>query len=153
MVRFIEENIKKKRQKELLEKLDAISKQMIKGGEKSVQALNQLKEMLEESETFDLFGDINPRLISMIWVMNKFIHDLWANLGEDTRGFPKNGGMQVLQDIAQFLGIFIQTSLFRNRPNDSMGTLADVIDSYYKLLHLAEDAYKKQLPEKEYVVL
>jgi hypothetical protein len=80
------------------------------------------------------------------------MHDLIANLGGDNRGFPKKGGTEILQNIAKFIGIYIQTSLFRNRPKDSQGTFADVINSFYELLHLAEKAFEEGLAPDEYVV-
>ncbi|MDP3057444.1 MAG: hypothetical protein Q8N37_02915 [bacterium] len=145
--------IARNRERELRENLEKISKKLTKGGNDSTEALYQLQEVLDRSDTFGLAGKINPRLVSVVWILKKFIHDLWTNMGGDNPGFPKDEGTQILQDIARHLGVFIQNSLFRNRPRDSIGTFEDVIKSYYALLHLAEEYYKKEDRRKEFVVL
>lgn len=140
--------IARNRERELRENLEKISKKLIKGGNDSIEALYQLQEVLDESDIFA--GKINPRLVSVVWILKNFTHDLWANMGGDSVGFPKDGGTQILQDIAKHLGVFIQNSLFRNKPRDSIGTFEDVIRSYYELLHLAEEYYKEEYYKEEY---
>lgn len=147
----------KKKEKELLKTLEEISRKLIKRDDYSIEALYRLKELLDKTEIFELSGVLakktNWRLLSVIWFLRQITHDLWANMGDDSKGFPKNGGTELLQDNARYLGIFIQTSLFRNRPKDSIGTQADIIASYYNLLHLADEANKKGLTQEEYVAL
>jgi len=143
----------KGREKELFQGLEKLSLRLKMGDDNSVEALYRLKDLLNKWEVVDLSETTNPRLLSIVWILKTFIHDLWANMGDDSKGFPKTGGMEILQNIAKHLGIFIQTSLFRNRPKDSMGTLEDIIKSYYDLLHLAEEANKKGIPPEEYRVL
>jgi hypothetical protein len=152
MSKSIDSKLAKKKQAELLEKLNKISIQLIKGGDLSLEAIYQLKDLLNSLEIYDLHGNTDPKLVSTVWTVKKFMHDLEANLGIDTRGFPKKSGTEMLQNIAKFIGIYIQTSLFRNRPKDSQGTLADVIYSFYELLHLAEKAFEENLAPDEYVV-
>lgn len=142
----------KNKEKELLKTLEEISTELIKGNTDSFDALRRLERTLSGLELVELAGKINWRLVSVLWVLKEFVRKLYQNLGEDTRGFPKTEGTKILQDITKHLGIFIQTSLFRNRPKDSIGTLENVIRSYYDLLHLAEKSSKKEIPG-EYATL
>lgn len=138
----------KNKEKELLKTLEEISTELIKGDANSFNALLRLERILSGLELVELAGKINSRLVSILWILKEFVRKLYQNLGEDTKGFPKNEGTKILQDITRHLGIFIQTSLFRNRPKDSVGTLENVIKSYYDLLHLTEESNKKEVPEE-----
>jgi len=142
----------KEQEKELLRTLDEISTKLIKGDAGSFEALRQLEQILSKLEMIELAEKINSRLVSILWILKDFVQKLYQNLGEDTRGFPKTEGTKILQDITRHLGIFIQTSLFRNRSKDSIGTFEYVIKSYYDLLHLTEESSKKEISD-EYVTL
>ncbi len=143
----------KKKEEELNKQLERISLELKKGDDASIKALYELKELLYPIETYKLAGKITPRLVSIVWILKTFIHDLWANLGDDSKGLPKTNGAQLLKEIAMSLGIFIQNSLYRNRPAESIGTFENVVKFYYELLHLTEEASKKDLSQEEYIVL
>lgn len=142
----------KGKEKEMLQGLEKLSPRLIKGDDDSIEALYNLKDLLDKVELFEDAGRVDPRLLSIVWILESFIHDLWANFGGDSKGIPKTGGKEILQNIARYIGVYIQNSLFKNAPRESIGTFEDVIASYGELLRNAGESYEKEEPQ-EYIVL
>lgn len=126
-------------QQELLKKLDIYSQQMKEG---NIDSLNDLKDLLDEHihKLIKLSKQVDPKLLTTMWILDAFISELWNNFGEGNVGFPKEKGFPYIIEISENLGIFIQESLFKK--GEPMKVFIKVIDVYTSLLDLCKEEYK-----------
>lgn len=129
-------------QQELLESLNAISKELEQG---SIEALYGLKKLLRgpSFRKVEFSKQVEPRVFTVIWLLHEFVwRNLWANFGGDTMtGFPREEGMPYINEISKNLGQFIQETLFRK--GEPIERLIKTIGAYFTLLYICEEKLKK----------
>lgn len=138
---------------ELEEKLKFISFEMEKG---SVDALYEMKKLLEDNDYrwVEVSGQIEPKVFSVMWVLNTVIGELWSNLGMGSSGFPKKEGSSYILAISKNLGHFTQQALFMEIEEDR-GPLCQAVTKVFELFRLVDDRLMKEgiKPTEEWCVL
>ena len=140
-------------QEEFLENLNIFSKQLEKG---DYNYLHDLKELLGKWNNYtalEISEQVDPELITMMWLLDKVILELWTNLSGDSKGFPKDKGFVGIIEISHNLGSFIQDSLFKEEKVIVMPKFTKVIDLYYTLLRICEKEYHRSYNPKEWTLL
>jgi len=138
---------------ELEEKLKLISSEMEKG---STDALYEMKKLLEDCDCrwVEASKQIEPRIFSVMWVLNALIGELWSNLGADGAGFPKKEGTSYILEITRQLGRFTQRALFMELKEDR-DPFCQAVTKVFELFRLVDERLMKEgkKPDEEWCVL
>jgi hypothetical protein len=127
---------------DLEDKLKFISFEMEKG---SIDALYEMKKLLDENDYnwVEASGQIEPKVFSVMWVLNAVIAELWSNLGPDSSGFPKKEGSPYIVAISKNLGKFAQQALFMEYEEDR-GSLCVAATKVFELFRVVNDRLMKE---------
>lgn len=139
-----------KQKQELLDRLNRFSQEMEQG---SIESLYGIKELIDDYQfnLLELSQQIEPRIFSVIWILQEFLGDMWTNLGGDSYGFPEKEKPR-MAEISKALGGFIQASLFK-KEKEPMGSLTKAIENYFALLQICQDYWENPAGHKEKLVV
>ena len=98
-----------------LKKLDEISQKMVK---KDIKALREMliylvyNPFLDDLGIYSLKEQIGEEKTVTIHITRNLLKDLWFNFADGNNGYPKSSH-HLVEEIGEYLGIFIQGSVFK----------------------------------------
>lgn len=129
---------------ELLKKrLNSVSSVMQRG---SIDAFFEMKTLLNSSVGYrwvEASNQIDPKVFSVIWMLDMVITELWSNLGEGSSGFPEKEGTPYISAISKNLGQFVQQALFMEN-KEGMKPFHRAVTKVFELFRLVDDRLMKE---------
>jgi hypothetical protein len=128
---------------ELEKRLKRISLRMQRG---SIAALYEMKKLLDDTGGYqwvEASKQIEPRVFSVMWLLDTVITELWSNLGEDSSGFPKKEGLPYISAISKNLGRFVQQALFIEH-EEGIRPFCQAVTKVFELFWLVNDRLMRE---------
>ena len=150
--------VKRSGEERFVERLRQSAEQMLhENPERSSEGLVILRGLLECDELNPHPMSIKegslklaPRILALVWILQKFVNGLYRNFGPGTTGFPKSEGESLMYQILQDLGRFI--CWFLNEGEISLDSLTSALERYRRLLQITK-WYIYKGPGTDYVTL